>query len=198
VKPIHLNLAARPYRDYRPVYAVVVAMSLVAAFLMLYNVDTYYRYIHETQNTRAKIARLEEQTRRERELGRSVDQRLKGVDVKLLDAQTRFINARLAERAFSWSALLDELETVLADDVRVLDITPQFTPETRAISLRMNFESKTPDGLIETLNRMHADPQFSNPFPGTQSMNDQGSYTFDIAVAYMPPGTLANQQVVSR
>ena len=198
MKPIHLNLAARPFRDYRPVYAVVVAMSLVAAFLMLYNVDTYYRYIHETQNTRAKIVRLEEQTRRERELGRSVDQRLKSVDVKLLDDQTRFINARLAERAFSWSALLDELETVLADDVRILDISPQFNAETRAISLQMNFESKTPDGLVETLNRMHADPQFSNPFPGTQAMNDVGSYTFDIAVSYMPPGPGANQQVVSR
>ena len=31
VKPIHLNLASRPYRDYRPVYAVVVLMSLLIA-----------------------------------------------------------------------------------------------------------------------------------------------------------------------
>ena len=35
MKPIHLNLARRPYRDYRPVYAVVVLASLLAAFLML-------------------------------------------------------------------------------------------------------------------------------------------------------------------
>ena len=56
MKPIHLNLAARPYRDYRPVYAAVVVMSLLAAFLMLNNVETYYRYIHETKATRAKKA----------------------------------------------------------------------------------------------------------------------------------------------
>ena len=41
MKPLHLNLASRPYRDYRPVYAAVVAMSLVTAFLMLNNVETY-------------------------------------------------------------------------------------------------------------------------------------------------------------
>jgi hypothetical protein len=43
VKPIHLNLAARPYRDYRPVYAVVVLLSLLTAFLMLNNVESNYR-----------------------------------------------------------------------------------------------------------------------------------------------------------
>ena len=43
MKPLHLNLASRPYRDYRPVYATVVVMSLVTAFLMLYPVETGYR-----------------------------------------------------------------------------------------------------------------------------------------------------------
>ena len=43
MKPIHLNLASRPYRDYRPVYAVVVLLSLATAFLMLNNIETYYR-----------------------------------------------------------------------------------------------------------------------------------------------------------
>ena len=39
MKPIHLNLAARPFRDYRPVYAAVVAISLLTAFLMLNNIE---------------------------------------------------------------------------------------------------------------------------------------------------------------
>ena len=58
MKPLHLNLASRPYRDYRPVYATVVVMSLVTAFLMLNNVETYYRYTRETHSTRPKIATI--------------------------------------------------------------------------------------------------------------------------------------------
>jgi len=186
VKPIHLNLASRPYRDYRPVYAAVVLMSLLTAFLMLNNIDTYYRYIHETRNTRAKIASIEAQAQRERELQQNVEQRMKSIDVGRLDAQTKFINAKLAERAFSWSTLLDELESVLTDDVRLLTVTPNFNKDGR-IELSLQFESKSSDGMITTINRMNADPQFMEPFPSSESATEDGHYRFELSVRYMPP-----------
>lgn len=189
MKPIHLNLASRPYRDYRPVYAVVVALSLLTAFLMLNNIETYYRYTHETRSTRAKIAAIEAQTRQERDAEQKAQQRLKGLDLVRLDAQTKFVNARLAQRAFSWSALLDELESVLDDDVRLLAITPQFAEE-GPVMLSLRFEGKQANGMVETINRMHADPQFRNPFPSNERMLEGGvGYAFDLSVEYLPPGT---------
>lgn len=186
MKPLHLNLASRPYRDYRPVYAAVVVMSLLAAFLMFYNVETYYRYTHDTRNTRAKIAELESQTQQERQREQMVQQRIKGLDLARLGAQTKFVNAKLAERAFSWSTLLDELESVLSDDVRLMSVTPSFSAE-GDIKLTLNFVSKSGDGMIRTINRMHADPQFRNPFPNNQAAVDGGGYTFDLNVQYVPP-----------
>lgn len=186
MKPIHLNLASRPFRDYRPVYAVVVLMSLLTAFLMLNNIDTYYRYIHETRNTRAKIASIEAQTQRERELQGNVERRMKGLDLARLDAQTKFINAKLAERAFSWSTLLDELESVLSDDVRLLAVSPNFKKD-GPIELILQFESKSSDGMITTINRMNADPQFLSPFPSSESATEDGHYRFDLSVQYVPP-----------
>lgn len=185
MKPLHLNLAARPYRDYRPVYAAVVILSLLSAFLMLNNVETYYRYTRDTQSTRAKIAQMEAQTAQEREREASVQQRIKGLDLGRLGAQTKFVNAKLAERAFSWSALLDELESVLVDDVRLLSVTPRFNPG--GIELALSFASKNADGMIKTINRMHADPQFRNPFPSSQSQAEGGGYLFSLTVQYVPP-----------
>jgi hypothetical protein len=187
VKPIHLNLAARPYRDYRPVYAVLVAMSLVAAFLMLNNVETYYRYIHETKSTRAKIAQIEDQARKERDSERATMQRMRGLDLNRLDRQTKFINAKLAERAFSWSTLLDELESVLADDVRLMSVSPSFDENGR-IDLSLSFETKSGDGMITTINRMNADPQFEGAFPHNENALDNGNYAFNITARYLPPG----------
>lgn len=185
MKPIHLNLASRPYRDYRPVYAVVVVLSLLTAFLMETNIETYYRYIHETKSTRAKIAELEVQTRREHEREESARERLKGLDLGRLGAQTKFINAKLAERAFSWSRLLDALESVLTDDVRLISVAPAFGPEGR-IDLGLEFQSKSQDGMITTINRMNADPRFAEPFPNMQTQMEGGLYTFRIAVQYKP------------
>ena len=189
MKPIHLNLAARPYRDYRPVYAAVVVMSLLTAFLMLQNIETYYRYNHDTRATRVKIAELETQQRREKQLEESAQTRLQSIDLAFLDEQTKFVNAKLTERAFSWSTLLDELESVLADDVRLLNVAPTFTPD-GTIGLALNFQAKTGEGMIDTINRMHQDPQFVNPFPSNESVDPAtGIYSFDLRVGYRPPVT---------
>lgn len=193
MKPLHLNLASRPYRDYRPVYAAVVAISLLIAFLMLNNVDTYYRYVHETRTSRSKIASLEQQIQQEREKEASVRSQMAKLDLDLLNGQTRFINARLAERAFSWSTLLDDLESVLADDVRLLTITPAFD-EKGEITLTMQFESKSSSGMITTINRMNANPHFSGPFPSNESVTPAG-YAFALTAKYMPPGGLAFRKV---
>ena len=186
MKPIHLNLASRPYRDYRPVYAVVVLASLLAAFLMLNNIDTYYRYIRETKNTRAEIARVEAQAQQERRLEQQARQRLAGVDLGRLDTKTRFVNVKLAERAFSWSSLLDDLESVLADDVRLLSVAPTFDKDGQ-ITLIMEFQSKSADGLTTTLSRMNRNPRFVNPFPSHDTMLE-GGYAFDLRTQYVPRG----------
>ena len=185
MKPIHLNLAARPYRDYRPVYAVVVVLSLLTAFLMLNNIETYYRYIHETQSTRAKIAQIEEQGRLERQKEEIARQRVAGLDLAKIEQRTRFINAKLAERAFSWSRLLDGLESILTDDVRLVSVSPNFT-ESGPIGLQMNFESKSGDGMITTINRMNADPQFVRAFPSSETVRDDGTYSFQLSAQYLP------------
>lgn len=185
MKPIHLNLAARPYRDYRPVYAVVVLLSILTAFLMLNNIETYYRYVHETKSTRAEIARVEEQTQLEKQKQESARTRLQGLDLARLDDQTRFINAKLAERAFSWSRLLDELESILADDVRLLSITPGFDEQGDGVRLDLAFQAKSADGMITTINRMNLDPQFADAFPSSETQDETG-YAFVLTAKYKP------------
>lgn len=185
MKPIHLNLASRPYRDYLPVNLVAAAMFVLMLLLAWFNIDTAIRYRVETKNTRAKIAQLEAQQRREKELEAAAQHRLASIDVKFLDEQTRFINTKLAERAFSWSALLDDLESVIPKDVRLISVTPAFDKD-GAIRLSLSFQSKVNDGLILTLNRMNSDPQFFHPFPDAESVAD-GIYSYNINVGYRPP-----------
>lgn len=190
MKPIHLNLASRPYRDYRPVYAVVVVLSLLTAFLMLNNVETYYRYHRETGTTRAKIASIEADTAAERKKEQEAQQRLSNLDLARLDARAKFVNAKLYERAFSWSTLLDELESVLPADVRLLSIAPAIKPG-EPVSLDLRFESRSANGLEVTMERLGTDPQFNDPFPGSETRSETGTWTFSIDVKYLPPALSA-------
>ncbi|HEY2325023.1 MAG TPA: hypothetical protein VGJ82_19350 [Thermoanaerobaculia bacterium] len=184
MKALHLNLARQPYRDYRPVYAVVVVMSLLIAVLMLNNVDTYYRYKTETKTTRATIANLEAQAEQEKTHAAAADNQLRSFNLAALGNETHFINARLAERAFSWSELLDRLEDVLPKDVRLISITPGFQPN-QYVHLEMSFEAKTTDGMLATITNLQKNKQFANPFPHNESQTEKG-FTFTVGVDFKP------------
>lgn len=184
MKPIHLNLASRPFRDYRPVYAAVVLIALLTAFLALNNVDTFLRYRTETKTTRANIAKLEQQIAEEHRQAEMLAQRLRGVDLKLLASQTEFANAQLAERAFSWSELLDRLEKVLPTDVRIQSVTPTFDKD-GLVHLSMMCITKTGEGLTATINRFNGDQHFANAFP-TSETAVSSEYRFTLGVDYRP------------
>jgi len=185
VKPIHLNLASRPYRDYRPVYAVVVVSSLLIAFLMLNNVDTFIHYRQSTGTTRAEIAQREAEADQELRRAQSVDAQLRSLNLSALDKQTRFINYQLAQRAFSWSELLDHLENVLADDVRITSVAPSFG-ENGIIHLQLNAAAKSSDGMVKTITRFNKEGSFSNPFPSILSSTEKGDFNFTMSVDYRP------------
>ena len=184
MKPLHLNLAGRPYRDYRPLYAVVVATSILIAIMLLNNIETGYRYVRETRTTRDKIAQIESQIDSENRRTEDANQRLRGVNVKQLSEQAQFVNARLAERAFSWSELLDRLEWVVPDDVRIESIAPSFG-KTGIVHLAMQGVAKTGDGMTRTIDRLNRDPHFANPFPTSESRTERG-YEFGIGVDFRP------------
>jgi Tfp pilus assembly protein PilN len=184
VKPLHLNLADRPYRDYRPLYAVVVVTSILIAIMLLNNIETGYRYVRETRTTRDKITAIENQIAAENRRADEASQRIRGVNVKQLSEQAQFVNARLAERAFSWSELLDRLERVLPDDVRIESVAPAFG-KTGIVHLTMQGSAKTGDGMTRTIDRLNHDPHFANPFPTSEERTDTG-YKFGIGVDYRP------------
>jgi type IV pilus assembly protein PilN len=184
LRTFHLNLATRPYRDYRPVYAVVVAASLLSAILLLQNVDTYYRYTQETRTTRARIAELERRTADEQRNADQLSRRVATVNVKALNSEAKYVNAQIAERAFSWSELLDQLETVLPRSVRVDSLSPTFD-KSGTVRLSLVCSSKSPDGLIDTINGLNRASRFSKPFPSSTT-TDNGVTRFTIVVDYLP------------
>ncbi|HEX9406368.1 MAG TPA: hypothetical protein VF975_03575 [Thermoanaerobaculia bacterium] len=184
MKPLHLNLASHPYRDYRPLYAVVVLASLLIAFMLLNNIETGYRYVRDTRTTRDKIAQIDQQAQAENRRAAEAMQRIRGVNVKVLSEQAQFANARLAERAFSWSELLDRLERVLPNDVRIESVSPAFD-KNGMVHLSLLAVAKNGEGMVHTLDRLNRDPRFSNAFPTSENKSNTG-YTFGIGVDYRP------------
>lgn len=184
MKPLHLNLAARPYRDYRPFTAVMAVGWLVFLSLAYINVVTYLDYKKATKQTSAAIDRLDRQTDSEHHKAEEATTRLGRIDLKTLVARTQYVNSQLAQRAFSWSELLDRLEHVLPSDVRIDGVAPGFN-KTGFVHLSLQCHGKSNGSMVQTIDAFNADSHFANPFPSTEQLGDKET-TFTIDVDYRP------------
>src|SRR2546430_7070490 len=101
-----------------------------------------------------------------------------------MSAQTRYVNSVLAERAFSWSELLDRLERVLPDDVRLVSISPSFN-KSGLVHLTLVCIGKNSLSMVSTIDRFNADSHFARAFPGSET-NNEGAFDFNISVDYRP------------
>src|SRR5688500_6487056 len=102
MRALHLNLASRPFRDYRPVWLVAAALAILSVLMLIDNVRTGYRYFANTEAKRTEIDRLQKLTDEEVRQARNIQEEMRGFDRMSLNMQTRFINGQIAERAFSW------------------------------------------------------------------------------------------------
>lgn len=187
MRALHPNLAARPYRDYRPVWAVAAALLLLAGALLAYNIQTAWRYFATTQETRVEIEALEQQIAKERERAADARATVARFDTTTLQARSVFVNDRIAERAFSWSALLDDLEKVLPDDVRLTRLGPKALPNGTYV-IAIDCVAKTEDGMVDLIRGFFRNPKFARPTPTSEAVSDEGIYRFSLKVEYSPAG----------
>lgn len=192
MKTLHPNLAARPYRDTRPLWAAVFLMAVASAILLVYNVQTGWEYLKTTRETRDEIAALESRIASERNRASQLRAEAARFDRATLARQSAFINAQLADRHFSWSALLDHLESAVPDDVRLVRLSPSADERAPGVfRLNIGGRSRTPDGMVELIENLIAHPRFEAPFPQSETTETDGSRTFTLSVRYLPEATEA-------
>lgn len=196
MRPLHANLASRPFRDYSPVWATVAVLAILSAVLMVNNVQTAYDYFSNTKTTRAKIASLQEAVLQEQRRTDALEAQIRRIDFQDINEQIRYVNAQIAEKTFSWSRLLNDLERVVPKEVRLTTLNPSIS-ESGEITLTFEAISRDAEGMVEMLNKLLADPHFSRPRPRNERTGNDGTQHFSMEVVYLPGAeTIVNPGIV--
>jgi len=193
---IAVNLASRPYVELRPVYnrlrTWIVILALLGAAL-------WYLYRNErvqAEQTQARVDAVENHVR-DLELQQQKYQTLmqQPTDAAIL-RQSSFLNGLFQRKAFSWTATMTDLETVLPSGVQVMSIDPIVAPDGHVtIRLRVTGERSRALDLIRNLekSRHFASPRLASETlanaAGTQSGIQNVStnaVNFDILADYRP------------
>ena len=194
---ITVNLASQPYIELRPVYS---RLRTWIAILLVVGGALYYLYRNErsqAQETQARVATVENHVRELEHQQQSYQVLMRQPKQAAILEQSDFLNGLFQRKAFSWTATMTDLETVLPNGVQVLSIDPIVAPDGHVIiRLRVTGERVRALELVRNLekSRHFAAPRLASESlatsqgqGGVQNVSSTNNdVNFDILADYRP------------
>jgi len=189
---IAVNLASHPYIELKPVYNrlrtwIVILALLGGALWYLYRNES-----DEAQAAQAQVARVESHVRaleQEQQQYRVMMQQPK--DAAIL-RQSDFLNSLFQHKAFSWTATMTDLETVLPSGVQVLSLDP-IVGQGGNVIIRLRVTGQR-DRALDLVRNLEKSKHFAAPRLASESLATAQS---NASVQSVSTGDLVNFDILA-
>src|SRR5665213_1908664 len=195
---ITINLATRPFVELKPLYARLRLMMALLALVAVGLGAALYIYNKRERAAQQQMDALVQQTQAfQQERGQN-EARMRQAQNRAVLERAQFLNAVFAEKAFSWTSVMMDLEQVLPGGVQVTSIAPSVTADGEvSIHLRVNGPRELTVDLMRNLehSKRFLQPRLVNETAQTQEngrampaaqMGVPGGVQFDILSGYNP------------
>ena len=182
---IRTNLSTRPFFNERAVHFWLLVVAAVVVLTTAFNVMRVLRY-SRSDTTLAAQASLDEN--RSADLRQQAARLRATVDPKQVEfasTEARKANELIDRRTFSWTDLLNRLETTQPDDVRLVAVRPRVEKEGRIV-LVINVVSKSVDDVDMFMQNLEETGAFANLRPVVEQVNDEGLIETALESDYVP------------
>jgi type IV pilus assembly protein PilN len=193
---ITVNLASRPFVELRPLFAKLrLAMIGLAVLAIALGVSVRAMSNH-VRVAEAHMDALKAQTTALNNERFASQAKMRQPQNQVVLDQSKFLNQLFAEKSFSWTTVMMDLERVLPAGVQVVSIEPAITPDGEVnIRLRVTGDRDRAVELVRNLerSRRYVAPRLANETAQTQEQQGRLMQTgmepgvqFDILSGYNP------------
>ena len=158
---IQLNLASRPYVELGPLY---LRLRILIGLLLLVALPLWLLVSSERQKAAAAQARLDAVEMRIHALQSqkaAFQAQMREPQNAAVLSQAQFLNQLFANKSFSWTAVMMDLENVLPSGVQVLNIDPVPTKDGK-VTIRLRV-SGAHDKAVELVRNLEHSRRFLAP-----------------------------------
>lgn len=192
---ISINLATRPFVELGPLFAqlrlAMVALAVVAVGLGIgLHVETA-----RAKTAQAQMDALQSQTASYQNQLAANEARMRQPQNRSVLDRAQFLNRVFAEKSFSWTAVMMDLENVLPAGLQVTSIEPLISKE-GDVSIRMRVSGDR-ERAVELVRNLEGSQRFLRPSLTSESLETNqatsgqtegapGGVQFDILSGYNP------------
>jgi type IV pilus assembly protein PilN len=153
---IQLNLATRPFVELGPLYMrlriLIILLAVIAVPLWIL-LATEKRKASEAQ---AQLTAVEQKIQAIESQRQAFQAQMRQPKNAAVLSQSQFLNQMFASKAFSWTAVMMDLENVLPSGVQVMNIDPVITRDGKVtIRLRVSGAHDRGVDLVRNLEHSH-------------------------------------------
>jgi Tfp pilus assembly protein PilN len=183
-----INLASRPYEDARQFWlrwgTALAAAGVLTLALLAITASGWY----SARLDRATIATLRASIAERDKTRQQAEAFLALPENRTTRDESQFLNELIERKAFSWTRVLEDLETVMPPRVHLLSIHPELDPDNQ-LSLKMEVAGDSRDRALDLARRMEESKRFAQtqvqegrPFTSTNG----DTVEFSLNAIYVP------------
>ncbi|MFZ3214130.1 MAG: PilN domain-containing protein [Terriglobales bacterium] len=184
-----INLASQPYEDAQRFYLQWVGLLLALAVITALLITLVVRSHRASRDIARKVAQERSQIAevdRERADDEAILNRPANRDVR---DKSRFLNALIVRKAFSWTQVFSDLERIVPPRVRIVSIHPDVNLSNQ-LEIHLEAIGDSREKANELLRHMEESPTFREPQLRVERPSDTpgGSpgIDFTIVAQYVP------------
>jgi type IV pilus assembly protein PilN len=183
---LDINLATQPYQDSKRFYSSWIPLLIVLLAAAIASSTYAYRHFVDSRSTQRQLDEKEQQMAQ-------LDKEL--ADAKITLAlpqnsgtrdQSEFLNELFARKAFSWTRVLADLETVMPNGVQVVSIKPDISAD-HQLRFTLTVAADKREDAIELVRHMEGSPRFVDPRITTErTQRDSKDNRIKVDIVYIP------------
>lgn len=122
---LRTNLATRPFYNERAIRALLMALGAILALVCVYGLQQGIVLTQRLAAARAQVAADDQRARELRAAANRFKASIRAAELEQVQSASREANAIIDRRTFSWTELLNLIETALPDGVMLTAIRPE-------------------------------------------------------------------------
>ncbi len=199
MRTVDINLASSPFRNDKPIWAVLAVFGVLALGFSGYNAWAYLTAGSRQAQLEQEIAGHRKRMHEMKAEAEALQAALAKVDEETLTSQAEFVASILDQRNFSWTHLFNSLEEVTPWDVKLLSIRPQFEVLNRRTGegryrIEVSGIGRTFDSFLDVQEALQGGELFSEVTPEEYERQGDDRVDFNLSFTYTPPKAIPGEE----
>ncbi len=181
---IRTNLSTRPFYNERAVHAAAVVVALVVLAITAWQVVRVVRLSRYKTELNTVIKRDRNEADYRAKDAAHIRRGLNQKELTVVAAAAKEANELIEQRTFSWTALFNQLESTLPEDVMLTAVRPEFKDGETQVNLEV--QGRRSDDIDAFWDRLEKTGAFRDIQWSAVNVSEDGLHRIQMKAAYTP------------